>query len=280
MILDTKASRTLPRRAGVVGLALAAALVLPLAMLRPVARAQTVTAAPAKPAARPPAPAWTLLTAKDRADERRLTQAQAADPASPRWPAQLGFLYLLHVADDGSPASRAWARASLAQYDRAAAVGARWMVTHRHAALDTSEPASAEIAKMAFAAGDYDRARRCAGVLLRRGRAQEPNGWDVPGDTHAANIVLGRLALQGGDTARAEQYLLAAGKVSESPVLSSFGPNMRLAKDLLAAGKRDTVLAYLDECGAFWKSGGETLGLWKAQVRQGRVPSFGPNLYD
>ncbi len=132
---------------------------------------------------------------------------------------------------------------------------------------------------MAFAAGDYDRARRCARALLQPDQSGGPVDVDQAVDNvHAANLILGRIALRDGDIAGAEAHLLAMGRVSGSPVLDSFGPNMRLAKDLLAAGRRDTVLAYLDECGHFWKDA--HLAEWRADVTQGRTPHFGVNLYD
>lgn len=282
MILNTETCRTLPRCAGTLSLAIATALLLPLAAARPV----PADRAPAKGTVPPivgrmaPAPeaAWTLMSAKDRAAERRLKQAEAANPTNSKWPDQLGLLYFLHVADDGTPVSRAWARASLAQYGRATLLAGQWMVRTRHVPPSSGAPVSDKIAKMAFAAGDYDRARRCAVALLQVGQNQGQGVVDPDGDhIHTANLILGRLALHDGDTAQAERYLLAMGRVSGSPSLDSFGPNMRLAKDLLAAGRRDTVLAYFDECGRFWKY--PQLAEWRVDVVQGRTPHFDANLY-
>ena len=275
LILDTRTRRaTLPRRAGA-AVALAAALLLPLAAARPV----PADVAPVKSTAlhaRPTVPDWTLVTTKDRADERRLKQAEADRPVSAIPPAELGFLYLLHVADDGSPTSRAWARASLAQYEKAATLAGQMLVRTRHVAPETGEPVSEKIAQMAFAAGDYDRARRCALALLQYGQRQEIGAANPDRDA-TANLILGRLALHDGDTAEAERRLLAMGRVPGSPDRDTFGPNMRLAKDLLAAGRRDTVLAYLDECRSFWKDA--HLAEWRSDVAQGRTPHFGANLY-
>ena len=71
--------------------------------------------------------------------------------------------------------------------------------------------------------------------------------------------------------------MLAMGRVSGSSQLDSFGPNMQLADDLLKAGRRDTVLAYFDECGKFWKD--KQLGTWRSEVEAGRMPDFRGNLY-
>ena len=280
MILNTETRRTLPRRAGPVSLVLAAALLLPLAAARPVPADSTAKSAAApilKRAALTPEADWTLMSAKDKATEWRLKQAEAADPENSKWPEQLAFLYFLHVADDGTPASRAWARASLTQYDRAVTLAQQFMVRTRHVspAFFSGSPVSEKIAWMAFAAGDYDRARQCATALLQI--SQGPGVSDQQANRHTANMVLGRLALRDGDAARAGQYLLAMGRTSGSPALDTSGPNMRLAKDLLAAGKRDTVLAYLGECGNFWKD--PQLAQWRSDVTQGRTPHFGANLY-
>lgn len=278
MILDTKRPRTLPRRAGIAGLMLAAALLLPLASAHPVPAQSAPAKGVGSQAVRmPPAPAasWTVMSAKDKATERRLKQAEAADPTNSKWPGELGFLYFLHVADDGTPTSRAWAQASLAQYDRAVTLAEQWMVTHRHVPPSVGPPVSEKIARMAFAAGDYDRARRCAVVLLQF--SHTPGISDQEENRHTANMILGRLALGDGDAARAEQYLLAMGQISGSPSLNTFGPNMRLAKDLLTAGHRDTVLAYFDECSHFWKY--PQLAEWRSDVVQGKTPHFGANLY-
>jgi len=278
MILDTKTRRaTMPRRAGAAAM-LAAALLLPLAAARPV----PANGAPIRSAAAPhvgrlaPAPALTLTRAKDRAAERRLKQAEAADPLNWQWPAQLGFLYFLNVADDGTPASRAWARASLTQYDRTTTLVEQAMVRTRHTPPPGGEPVSEKIAQMAYAAGDYDRAKRCALALLQVSQGQELGAVNPDRDA-TANLILGRLALHDGDTAQAERRLLILGRVPGSPVRDTYGPNMRLAKDLLAAGRRDAVLAYFDECGSFWKQ--PQLAEWRSDVAQGRTPHFGANLY-
>ena len=131
---------------------------------------------------------------------------------------------------------------------------------------------------MAFAAGDYDRARRCAAALVPalQGKTEfsERNSTQI----QTGNLILGRLALHDGDTALAEKYLLAMGHIPGSPALDTFGPNMRLAKDLLATGRRDTVLAYFDECSQFWKD--TQLDQWRLEVQQGKMPKFGVSLYN
>ena len=94
---------------------------------------------------------------------------------------------------------------------------------------------------------------------------------------HQAHLILGRAALRAGNVTVASQELLAAGNVGGGGTLSSFGPNMTLAKELLERGIRDVVIQYLEECRRFWKRGG-SLDSWIATIRNGRIPEFGPNL--
>ena len=93
---------------------------------------------------------------------------------------------------------------------------------------------------------------------------------------HDANSVLGLIALREGNTVSAKEHLLAAGKTPGSPHLDSFGPNMRLAKELLEHGEQETVLDYFRLCGNFWKR--EELDEWISEVEAGRIPDFGPNM--
>jgi hypothetical protein len=94
--------------------------------------------------------------------------------------------------------------------------------------------------------------------------------------------VLGMIALDHGDVELAREELLAAGKSIGSPVLGSFGPNLRLAYNLLTrkgAGEPDqkAVVEFLRECSVFWHV--HELSEWEAQVAYGKVPDFRDMLY-
>jgi hypothetical protein len=102
--------------------------------------------------------------------------------------------------------------------------------------------------------------------------------WNYGNAIQDANIVLGRLALKAGDSATARQRLLAAGHSPGSPQMNSFGPNMTLAQELLAAGEKETFLAYLELCRKFWTMEGGRLNRWKKDVEENRPPDFGANL--
>jgi outer membrane lipoprotein-sorting protein len=130
------------------------------------------------------------------------------------------------------------------------------------------------LAKASVEAGALDKAAAYANELLQL-KADDPNrGQGV----HDGNMVLGLVSLRQGDLERARTYLLESGKSTGSATLGSFGPNMRLAKDLLEKGERDSVLQYFSLCRAFWKMGGTKLDEWTAEVRKGAIPRFGANL--
>jgi hypothetical protein len=86
------------------------------------------------------------------------------------------------------------------------------------------------------------------------------------------------VALLDGDIATARAELLLAGETPGSPQLDSFGPNMRLAKELLQAGENAIVLEYFELCQRFWVMGAQRLSQWSAAIYESRMPDFGPNL--
>ena len=93
-----------------------------------------------------------------------------------------------------------------------------------------------------------------------------------------ANLVLGRIAMRKGNIEDAKRYLMAVGKCPATPDLQNYGPNMSLAKDLLEKGERQAVLGYFELCRKFWLNGSAQLDQWSQQVRDGKIPDFGPNL--
>ena len=88
---------------------------------------------------------------------------------------------------------------------------------------------------------------------LERLAPQYPKDWNYGNAVQDFNIVQGRLALKAGDVEAAKKRLLAAGHSPGSPQMNSFGPNMTLARDLLAKGEKAVVLEYFDLCKKFWK---------------------------
>jgi tetratricopeptide (TPR) repeat protein len=193
--------------------------------------------------------------------EKLLKQAKELDPKNPAWPDMLGHLYALQESGDRGAKA-------LAELEQAEAV-------------DTSDESKTvrlkELATSAYEAGEMEKAKKYAEELLKTG-TKDPQNWNYGNAIHAGNCVLGRMALQQGKIPQANEYLLKAGETPGSPQLDSFGPNMSLAKELLEAGQKDTVLQYFAACRKFWKMGGERLDDWTKQVKDGKVPEFGANL--
>jgi tetratricopeptide (TPR) repeat protein len=142
------------------------------------------------------------------------------------------------------------------------------------------------VAIAAFDASDYARAETYANELLALApQYREDRRYDRRSYGDAifyGNMVLGRVALRRDyNIQKAKAALLASGQTPGSPTLNSFGPNMNLAKDLLEAGERETVLQFFDQCRAFWKTivHQRRLDDWSAVVKGCcRLPDFGPNM--
>jgi len=102
--------------------------------------------------------------------------------------------------------------------------------------------------------------------------------WNYGNAIQDYNLVLGRLALKADDLATARQRLIASVQSKGSPQMNSFGPNMSLAKDLLAKGDKVIVLEYFELCRKFWKLHRGRLDQWKKDIEENRVPDCGANL--
>ena len=194
-----------------------------------------------------------------------LEKAHLLEPGNSKWPTQLGHLYLRDAASaerrSADPASMAGR--ALDHLRRA----------YELAGTDSERTYLLEgLATGAFRAGNYGDARTYADAML----TAPPTRRNDESHIHKANIVLGRVALAEDDVATAKHHLLAAGKVSGAPTLGSFGPNMRLAADLLERGEQEVVLEYFELCSNFWPS--DKLKDWAALVKGGRTPDFGANL--
>jgi Tol biopolymer transport system component len=126
-------------------------------------------------------------------------------------------------------------------------------------------------------AGRLEKAEAFALELLERA-ARDPESGAGGKAFHAGHWVLGCIALQRGDVDAAKARLLKSGMTHGSPTLGSFGPNMRLARDLLQKGETEVVLEYFDLCRVFWELGADELDAWTLDVKAGRIPDFGANL--
>jgi len=137
--------------------------------------------------------------------------------------------------------------------------------------------ALADLAKSAFTANVPKKASAYAHELLSAA-PQYSKDWNYGNAIHDSNMVLGLVSARQGDVTAAKKFLLDAGSTPGSPQLNSFGPDMALAKALLEAGERDTVIEYLSRCRAFWKLGTARLDMWIAAIRGGGTPDFSMSL--
>jgi hypothetical protein len=99
----------------------------------------------------------------------------------------------------------------------------------------------------------------------------QPDYGDAYFDAH---MTLGLIALHNGDVATAGKELVESAHMSGSPVLSSFGPDMGLAEELLRKGESGAVLNFIHECRTFWTMGSAQLDRWSETIRQGGIPVF------
>jgi hypothetical protein len=97
--------------------------------------------------------------------------------------------------------------------------------------------------------------------------------WNYGNAIHYGHTVLGLLALRNGEVQLAVTELRESGNTLGSPQLGSFGPTMRLAKELLEHGRSQDVLEFLLQCQSFWKSGGRWLSIWEKKITRGVVPN-------
>ncbi len=125
-----------------------------------------------------------------------------------------------------------------------------------HAARNKTERYYAlnRAAKNALKAGKIEEAKKLAEELLRYAQTYT-NDWNYGNAVQDANQVLGRIALSKGNNAEAKKRLLASADSKGSPQMNSFGPNMQLAKELLALNEKQVVLKYFGRCSTFWELG-------------------------
>ena len=93
------------------------------------------------------------------------------------------------------------------------------------------------------------------------------------GPSHAANNVLGLVALHGGDVSTAEAYLRAAGKAPGTSTLKLWGPTLALAKALLDKGRNEAVLEYFQACKILVTENNK-LDVWIATLKGGAAPDL------
>jgi len=200
---------------------------------------------------------------RDKSEEL-LIKAQVLQPDNIDLTKRLASLYTIGRFS-GDSASKRWGQANklLVQLER--------KLSDAAAETDVSD-ILADLAKASLDVGLIGKAKDYADRLLKTSSTSD--------SIYAGNQVLGWIALKAGDLDDAGKYLVASGQTSGSPALNSFGPGMKLAKELLEKGQKDAVLEYFELCGKFWIVGPTNpknkLSEWKETVRADGVPDFGP----
>jgi hypothetical protein len=139
--------------------------------------------------------------------------------------------------------------------------------------------AAPPLARAAYDTGDLVLANNTAQFLLRLAAANPK--WPQGEAIFTGNMVAGLVALDRGDIAAADAYLLASGQTKGSPRLKTFGPGMALANALIQKGQKEVVIEFLTSCGKFWTTHPNSQTLlagWQSDVAAGKTPDFGPNL--
>jgi hypothetical protein len=130
-----------------------------------------------------------------------------------------------------------------------------------------------QLAEFTFSKKLLDISKRLALELLN-GSNTAPN-WYSATAIHQAKIILGKLALEEDDLNSAKMYLADAGNVvTPSPQLISFGPNLSLAKKLVAVGEIESVTSFLRDCQSWWESGRDLLDHWVNELQDTGNCSF------
>jgi len=131
----------------------------------------------------------------------------------------------------------------------------------------------------AYEQKDFDRVGPLAEDGLRLA-AEDGAHWNAGNTIHVVHTITGLVALHHGNLGEARQALLRSASTSGSPQLKSFGPNMRLAKELLLAGEKTIVLDYFEAVKKFWPAFFSFFKLrkWSKQVRNGEMPDFKASL--
>jgi len=195
-----------------------------------------------------------------------LQSARSLDMDNPKWPNKLGHLYSLGMMRKLLKDKTDAAGKALEQYE----------IAYELSTDSQRDPLLKSLAKVSLAANKPQKAKEYAEKML----SQNSPGWNYGNNIHFGNIILGKIALASNDLEEAKERLINAGKTPGSPQLNSFGPNMGLAKELLQKGEKDAVLEYFELCSKFWERSRhlQKLRKWSVEVKDGKIPDFGPNL--
>jgi hypothetical protein len=136
------------------------------------------------------------------------------------------------------------------------------------------------LSKIAFDLEKFERAKALATELILD-FGQDADNANYTEAAHIGNIILGRIAIRQSDAAKAKEYLLIAIRAPLRREKGYFSKiDMRLAKELLEKGEKDTVAEYLKLCekllnySDLYAGKVQALKNWQEQLSQGKTPSF------
>ncbi len=209
------------------------------------------------------AAAFFTLSDKDISKELYI-KAKKIEPENMEWPYKLGHLYSLEMIGKGKDEKKILAKKTIEEFEIALKLSKNeedkfYILTN--------------ILKFIFETEDYAKAKGYAISTLEMAEKFKDN-WNYGNAYFYGNILLGRISLREGNLEKAKEYLILAGNTPASPQLSSFGPSMILAKELLEKGEKDVVIEYLKLCSKFWKLGKEKLDKWLKEIEKGLIPDF------
>jgi hypothetical protein len=131
-----------------------------------------------------------------------------------------------------------------------------------------------ELAEVAFAAGDLDKATSYAGLLLARATSATSENRSHDHDPCLAHTILGRVALRRRDVPGAADHLLRSADFKARAPFTFSGPPLRFAHEMLEVGQAQAVLGFLAACAKFWEEK-DLIDGWLAEIRDGKTPDFG-----
>ena len=188
---------------------------------------------------------------------------QGLEPGNPRWHEDLAFMYYLHGRWRGSRWRRHWAEKAFREY---AKVEHKSNFKQRYHLLS-------HMAETAFDAEKFIPASRYSTRLLSEAKKHKGT-WSYGNAIHHGHTVLGLVSLAQGRVLKALRHLTASCRGVDSPQLMSFGPSTRLAEALLAHGRTEEVVDFLDRCTAFWRMDDGSLRRWTDDIKAGRQVDF------
>lgn len=217
--------------------------------------------------------AASYFTVYDREFSRRCLEAgREAFPDDFGW--HLGLAHLHSLDIDGPEGSRERSEAGQKAY--AAQARAIELLKSRDGFTDSFEEADclAELALYAYESNDLGRAEELCDLVIAKAKSAKD---ELADEYHNAHQVLGRIALRRGDVNGAGRHLIESANVPGSPVLRSFGPRLRLARMVAAAGNKQSVITYLTNCSEFVDK--PEYNDWIQELRDGKLTSI-PGTYD